>query len=82
MLNGVWAVAPYLHNGSVPNLWELMKLAKDRKSSFLVGSRIFDPKNVGYATDKSPFRTGSFTADPGNANPTSRIGPFFDLQVQ
>jgi mono/diheme cytochrome c family protein len=68
VLNGVWAVAPYLHNGSVPNLWELMKLAKDRKSSFMVGSRIFDPKNVGYATDESPFKTGSFRADPGNAN--------------
>ena len=39
VLNGVWAVAPYLHNGSVPNLWELMKPAKDRKSSFMVGSR-------------------------------------------
>jgi hypothetical protein len=77
VLNGVWAVAPYLHNGSVPNLWELMKPAKDRKSSFMVGSRIFDPKNVGYATDESPFRTGSFTADPGNANGNGNGGHEF-----
>ncbi len=68
VLNGVWAVAPYLHNGSVPNLWELMKPAKDRKSSFMVGSRMFDPKNVGYAVDESPFKTGAFMADPANAN--------------
>jgi hypothetical protein len=68
VLNGVWAVAPYLHNGSVPNLWELMKPAKDRKSSFMVGSRIFDPKNVGCAVDESPFKTGAFLADPANAN--------------
>jgi len=34
----------------------------------MVGSRIFDPKNVGYAIDESPFKTGSFTADPANAN--------------
>jgi hypothetical protein len=77
VLNGVWAVAPYLHNGSVPNLWELMKPAKDRKASFMVGSRIFDPKNVGYATDESPFKTGVFTADPGNANGNGNRGHEF-----
>jgi hypothetical protein len=77
VLNGVWAVAPYLHNGSVPNLWELMKLAKDRKSSFMVGSRIFDPKNVGFATDESPFKTGAFMADPANANGNGNGGHEF-----
>ena len=77
VLNGVWAVAPYLHNGSVPNLWELMRPAKDRKSSFMVGSRIFDPKNVGYATDESPFKTGAFVADPANANGNGNGGHEF-----
>jgi hypothetical protein len=77
VLDGVWAVAPYLHNGSVPNLWELMKLAKDRKSSFMVGSRIFDPKNVGYAVDESPFKTGVFLADPANANGNGNGGHEF-----
>ena len=64
----LWATAPYLHNGSVPNLWELLTPAKDRKSSFMAGSRLFDPKNVGYVTDQSPFKTGTFVADPANAN--------------
>jgi hypothetical protein len=77
VLNGVWAVAPYLHNGSVPNLWELMKPAKDRKSTFKVGSRVFDPKNVGYAIDESPFKTGAFSADPGNANGNGNGGHEF-----
>jgi hypothetical protein len=77
VLNGVWAVAPYLHNGSVPNLWELMKPAKARKSSFMVGSRVFDPKNVGYATDESPFKTGAFLADPANANGNGNGGHEF-----
>jgi hypothetical protein len=77
VLNGVWAVAPYLHNGSVPNLWELMKPAKDRKASFMVGSRIFDPKNVGYAVDESPFKTGAFLADPANANGNGNGGHEF-----
>lgn len=79
VLNGVWAVAPYLHNGSVPNLWELMKPAKDRKSSFMVGSRIFDPKNVGYAVDESPFKTGAFLADPANANGNGNGGHEFGV---
>ncbi|MGB7973340.1 MAG: di-heme-cytochrome C peroxidase [Roseiarcus sp.] len=77
VLDGVWAVAPYLHNGSVPNLWELMKLAKDRKSSFMVGSRVFDPKNVGYAVDESPFKSGAFLADPANANGNGNGGHEF-----
>jgi hypothetical protein len=81
VLNGVWAVAPYLHNGSVPNLWELMKHAKDRQSSFMVGSRIFDPKNVGYATDESPFKTGAFIADPANANGNGNGGHEFGARL-
>ena len=68
VLNGIWATAPYLHNGSVPNLWELLKPAKDRRSSFMVGSRVFDPKNVGYDAEQSPFKNGNFIADPANAN--------------
>jgi mono/diheme cytochrome c family protein len=68
VLSGIWATAPYLHNGSVPNLWELLKPAKERKGSFMVGSRVFDPKHVGYDTESSPFKSGSFAADPANAN--------------
>jgi hypothetical protein len=68
VLRGIWATAPYLHNGSVPNLWELLTPPKDRKRNFMVGSRTFDAKNVGYASDQSPFKNGSFAADPANGN--------------
>ena len=51
-LNGIWATAPYLHNGSVPNLWELLQAPKDRMPEFWVGSRKFDPEHVGFETDK------------------------------
>jgi hypothetical protein len=74
VLHGIWATAPYLHNGSVPNLWELLTPPADRKSAFMVGSRLFDPKNVGYATDQSPFKNGNFTADPDNANGNGNRG--------
>jgi hypothetical protein len=51
-LDGIWATAPYLHNGSVPNLVELLKPAQDRLPQFRVGSREFDPLNVGFRMDK------------------------------
>ncbi|MGB0911567.1 MAG: di-heme-cytochrome C peroxidase [Nitrospirales bacterium] len=47
-LNGIWATAPYLHNGSVPNLKQLLSPSK-RDSKFCVGSHEFDPVNVGFA---------------------------------
>jgi mono/diheme cytochrome c family protein len=67
-LDGIWATAPYLHNGSVPNLYQLLLPAKDRMKKFYVGTRDFDPVNVGFATDK---RDGAFEFDtslPGNSN--------------
>jgi len=77
VLHGIWATAPYLHNGSVPNLWELLTPAKQRKPSFMVGSRVFDPKNVGYATDQSPAKNGAFAVDPANANGNGNGGHEF-----
>lgn len=47
-LNGIWATAPYLHNGSVPSLKELLKKPEDRIERFYVGSRTFDPDEVGF----------------------------------
>jgi hypothetical protein len=72
VLHGIWATAPYLHNGSVPNLWELLTPPAQRKPSFMVGSKAYDPVNVGYVTDSSPFKDGKLVvgsgAEPGNSN--------------
>jgi hypothetical protein len=68
VLSGIWATAPYLHNGSVPNLWELLTPAKQRKGTFMVGSRTFDPQKVGYDTEHSPSKNGVFVADHANAD--------------
>src|SRR5205807_2120961 len=38
-LNGVWATAPYLHNGSVPNLYALLLPPDQRPADFWVGTR-------------------------------------------
>jgi hypothetical protein len=47
-LNGVWATAPYLHNGSVPSLYWLFKPAAERPKQFCIGARDFDPQQVGF----------------------------------
>jgi hypothetical protein len=50
-LNGIWATGPFLHNGSVPNLWELLLPAEERSKAFCVGNREFDPQHVGFNTE-------------------------------
>ena len=71
-LNGIWATAPYLHNGSVPNLRELLKKPEDRSKEFWVGSREFDPINVGFDSSKglSLFKVlnNNGQIQPGNSN--------------
>jgi len=67
-LDGIWATAPFLHAGSVPNLYQLLLPAKDRVKTFHVGSREFDPHDVGFSTQPFP---GSFefkTSEVGNSN--------------
>lgn len=67
-LNGIWAVAPYLHNGSVPNLYLLLSPRTDRPDTFWLGSKQFDPVKVGY--DTSEIKGGYLyeTENTGNAN--------------
>jgi len=62
-LNGIWATAPYLHNGSVPTLYDLLLPAtcapeapncEKRPETFMVGSREFDPVKVGFKSAGYP----------------------------
>lgn len=46
-LDGIWSSAPYLHNGSVPTLYDLLLPAKKRPTTFWLGDREFDPVKVG-----------------------------------
>lgn len=67
VLTGIWAVGPYLHNGSVPNLTELLKPPAERMTRFAVGHQDFDSVNVGLETTPGPGRT-IFVVDPSNGN--------------
>ena len=74
-LNGIWAVAPYLHNGSVPNLYALLSPQDERPSTFWVGSKQFDPVKVGYDTTELK---GGYLYDVGRAGNSNRGHEFKD----
>jgi hypothetical protein len=64
-LDGIWATPPYLHNGSVPTLYDLLSPVSKRPTKFQLGSGKYDPQKVGFASD------GRFEFDtslPGNSN--------------
>jgi hypothetical protein len=50
-LYGIWAAAPYLHNGSVPTLYHLLLPAEQRPKTFALGGREYDPVRLGFAVD-------------------------------
>ncbi len=80
-LTGIWATAPYLHNGSVPTLWHLMH-PDQRPQRFFVGGHALDLDRVGiagdvdddgtmrYRRDYQPWSTPTLydTAEPGRNN--------------
>ena len=72
-LAGTWATPPFLHNGSVPTLYDLLSPAAERPKTFRVGSRNFDPEHVGLvstATNGEVFDTSL----PGNSNRGHEFG--------
>lgn len=47
-LDGVWARAPYLHNGSVPTMWDLLSPAEERPQAFTIGGDVYDQEKMGF----------------------------------
>lgn len=77
VLEGIWAAAPYLHNGSVPTLAELLKPAAERSSSFKVGPA-YDIVNIGIAVEQTRFDYTLQTTDCSDRNSgNSRCGHEF-----
>ena len=50
-LDGIWARAPYLHNGSVPTLRDLLDAPAARPRVFYRGYDVFDQTKVGFVSD-------------------------------
>ena len=70
-IDGIWARAPYLHNGSVPSLWALLQPESARPAAFYRGYVVYDPRNVGFVSDGPEAQHAGFKLDtsvPGNGN--------------
>jgi hypothetical protein len=52
-LNGIWATGPFLHNGSVPTLADLLQPSDARPKKFTVGASEFDPIKIGFSENVS-----------------------------
>lgn len=77
VLHGIWAAAPYLHNGSVGSLADLLNPPDKRAASFPLG-RYYDVATVGLAADQhgsSYVRSTTGCADRNSGN--SRCGHDF-----
>jgi hypothetical protein len=66
-LAGIWASPPFLHNGSVPTIYDLLSPPDERPTTFRVGSREFDPVKVGLAPADERYWLFDTSLD-GNSN--------------
>jgi hypothetical protein len=76
-LNGVWATAPYLHNGSVPSLWWMLTPQAQRPKQFCMGFRDFDPQQVGFrveANEAPSCKSGETLFSTTNPDGSARHG--------
>lgn len=67
-LNGIWAVAPFIHNGSVPSLYLLLSPHEERPAKFWTGSKRYDPVHVGFEHTEAPGAFAYDTSVAGNSN--------------
>ena len=71
-LDGIWATAPYLHNGSVPTLMDLLEVPENRPKVFYRGYDFIDSVNVGFVSDVPEEKGYQFfkynTSVVGNSN--------------
>jgi hypothetical protein len=71
-LEGVWATPPFLHNGSVPTIYQMLLPPEQRSKRFFVGRRDYDAKHLGYVTEPANTREDDGfwldTSEAGNHN--------------
>jgi mono/diheme cytochrome c family protein len=70
-LDGIWMRAPYLHNGSVPTLRDLLNSTGERPRVFYRGYDVYDPVKVGFVTSGFDTKRHGWkldTTERGNGN--------------
>ncbi len=67
-LIGVWATGPYLHNGSVRTVYQVISSPEDRETTFFVGDRTLDAEKLGFVSTEGDIAFVFDTTVPGNGN--------------
>ncbi|MFN7802956.1 MAG: di-heme-cytochrome C peroxidase [Planctomycetaceae bacterium] len=81
VMQGIWAAAPYLHNGSVPTLEDLLEPTDKRPSEFEVGPE-YDLERIGLARKQKKFNFKLKTTDASELNSgNSRAGHEFGTDL-
>ncbi len=81
VLQGIWAAAPYLHNGSVPTLEALLLPASERPASFKLGPS-YDIARVGLAIEQTRFDHTLETTDCSDVSSgNSRCGHEYGMAL-
>ncbi|MDQ2764553.1 MAG: cytochrome c [Pseudomonadota bacterium] len=65
-LIGTWATPPFLHNGAVRTIYDL--LSDTRPTSFVFGGTEYDPQKLGFTQDAGPGTIVLDTKLTGNSN--------------
>ena len=73
LLDGIWLRAPYLHNGSVPTLRDLLNDAERRPKIFCRGNDVYDWRSVGFVSD-TDVDTGKGVCGEFYTYDTSAVG--------
>jgi hypothetical protein len=79
-LDGLWLRAPYLHNGSVPTLADLLAPADMRPVTFRRGIDLYDPVRVGFVST-GPAAEGRGTLYDTNLPGNSNAGHLFGVTL-
>ena len=83
-LDGIWARAPYLHNGSVPTIYDLLLTQDKRPKKFFIGHGVVDEEKLGIRTDVDLVEgRNSFEFDtslPGNSN-SGHVGKAYGTEL-
>ncbi|GGC32119.1 hypothetical protein GCM10011504_07890 [Siccirubricoccus deserti] len=85
-LLGLWATGPFLHNGSVPTVYDLLSPPAERPAVFWVGGRELDTGRLGFVSTEAPglFRfdtTLLANSNQGHAFPRRGLTPAQRLAV-
>ncbi len=67
-LAGIWATGPYLHNGSVATIYELLSPEAERRAVFWTGGQELDRERLGFVSLDAPGRFRFDTSVSGNRN--------------